>query len=144
MTPGQGDDDEVQRMLALKRHEQPPPTFFHGFSEKVIAGIHSAGPAPKLTLRQRLSVEFYGVPIYICAAGVMVCGLLVAGLIGSVRVEPPKAVDGESGGAHTLVPPPPKPQFKAGSSSTDAETSTESPGGLQPARANFDPDPATK
>ncbi len=114
MTPEQNPDTEVQRILALKRHEQPPPAFFQGFSDRVIEGIHSAGPAPRPTLRQRLSVEFYGVPIYICAAGVLVCGLLAGGLIASLRVGPAKAdplatkLDPSGAGAepvHSLVPP---------------------------------------
>ncbi len=111
-------ETEVQRILALKRHEQPPPSFFAGFSDRVIEGIQTAGPAPRPTLRQRLSAEFYGVPIYVCAAGVAVCGLLAAGLIISLRVGPakPERVAAGSGAnanaalvenepSHTLVPP---------------------------------------
>ncbi len=113
MTPEQHPDTEVQRILALKRHEQPPPAFFQGFSNRVIEGIHSAGPAPRPTLRQRLSVEFYGVPIYICAAGVLVCGLLAGGLIASLRVGPAKPdpfasksdPSGTTEPVHALVPP---------------------------------------
>lgn len=97
----EGGADEVQRILALKRHEQPPAEFFKGFSESIIDRIHAAGPPPKLTLRQRLSVEFYGVPIYVCVVGVLVCGLLVGGLIAALRVPPPKP--GNSN--HALVPP---------------------------------------
>lgn len=120
---------EVQRILALKRHEQPPPAFFQGFSEKVIDRIQTAGPGPRPTLRQRLSLEFYGVPIYICAAGVIVCGLLVAGLIGSLRVgpaqRPPEAkmTDPLAGQepSHSLVPPqPPAPPLLKDTATTTA------------------------
>ena len=112
MTPEQPNDPEVQRILALKRHEQPPPAFFRGLSEQIIDRIQAAGPAPRPTLRQRLSMEFYGMPIYVCGAGLVVCGLLVVGLIGSLRVGPaqravegsnPQLVDVEP--THSLVPP---------------------------------------
>ena len=38
-------EDELQRMLALKRHEAPPAPFFKGFSDKVIAGLDAPDPA---------------------------------------------------------------------------------------------------
>lgn len=138
MTPEQHPDTEVQRILALKRHEQPPPAFFQGFSNRVIEGIHSAGPAPRPTLRQRLSVEFYGVPIYICAAGVLVCGLLAGGLIASLRVGPAKpdplaTTSDPSGGAepvHALVPP---------THSAGMSPATVQPLGSRPIRASLAP-----
>ena len=112
MNPEQHDESEIQRMLALKRHEQPPAEFFQGFSGRVIDRLHAAGPAPKLTLRQRLSLEFYGVPIYVCLAGILVCGLLVAGLIVAMRVPASRSVADTTkhplapeAPSHTLVPP---------------------------------------
>ena len=139
--PEQPNDAEVQRILALKRHEQPPPAFFRGFSEQIIDRIHTAGPPPRPTLRQRLSVEFYGMPIYACAAGLIVCGLLVIGLIGSLRVGPAQRatsaesadsqlVDGQS--SPTLVPP---------QSPTPPPTS---PTGAQPNRARIVPGASIK
>lgn len=136
MTPEQHPDSEVQRILALKRHEQPPPAFFQGFSDRVIDRIQTAGPAPRPTLRQRLSVEFYGVPIYICAAGILVCGLLAAGLIASLRVGPARpdplaaVPDPSLGGpepVHALVPP------------TSTRSPGMNPGVAQPVRASLGP-----
>ena len=144
MTPEQSNDPEVQRILALKRHEQPPPAFFRGFSEQIIDRIQAAGPAPRPTLRQRLSMEFYGVPIYICGAGLVVCGLLVLGLIGSLRVGPaqravegsnPQLVDAEP--AHSLVPPqPPTPPLNPQAK----EPGYERPPRIQPTQARLAPE----
>lgn len=33
--------DQIQRMLKLKRHEQPPPRYFNDFSSRVIARIRA-------------------------------------------------------------------------------------------------------
>jgi hypothetical protein len=148
MNPDQPNDTEVQRMLALKRHEQPPPAFFHGFSDKVIDRIQTAGPAPRPTWRQRLGVEFYGIPIYVCAVGLIICGLLVVGLIGSLRVGPaqraadgssPQLVDGEP--SHTLVPPQsrtPAPNAPSPDGAYDR------PAKMAPTQATLVPDPPAK
>jgi hypothetical protein len=132
--PEPENDTEMQRMLALKRHEQPPVGFFHGFSEKVIDRIHTAGPAPKLTWRQRLSAEFYGVPLYVCLVGVMVFALLVAGLIAALRLPPPAPADDS---VHSLVPPPPQ-KAPGGTDSRIKEGAAAN--GIQPVRGTVGPE----
>ena len=82
--------DELQKMLALKRHESPPPRFFKGFSDQVIGRLHAPEPLGKLTWGQRLGLDLESKPILVCVSGVVVCGLLLVGLIASLRVEPPK------------------------------------------------------
>ena len=133
MKPEPEHDTEVQRILALKRHEQPPTGFFQGFSDKIIDRIQTAGPAPKLTWRQRLSAEFYGVPIYVCFVGVAVFALLVAGLLASLRLPPPKASDET---VHSLVPPPPKSQMGGDDKAKEGSPTK----GVQPMSATLVPE----
>lgn len=84
--------DELQRMLALKRHEAPPSRFFTGFSDKVINRLHSPESPEIQTWWRRLGFDPDNKPVLICASGVVVCVLLGVGLIASLRVERPKAV----------------------------------------------------
>ena len=114
MNPEPNDEQGIQKILALKRHEQPPPAFFNGFSNRVLDRIRTE-PMPRPTWRERLSVEFYGVPLYMSLAGVAVCGLLVVGMISSLRVKPPSnAVQADRSSdplvtvqpTHSIVPPP--------------------------------------
>src|SRR5881628_3722371 len=82
--------EELQKMLALKRHEAPPPRFFRTFSERVIDHLNKPEPPAPPTLRHRLGLDIDSRPVLVCASGVVVCGLLVVGLIASLRVGPPK------------------------------------------------------
>ncbi len=82
--------DELQKMLALKRHETPPPRFFKGFSDQVIGRLHSPEPLGHLSWFQRLGLDIESKPVLVCISGVVVCGLLLVGLIASLRVDPPK------------------------------------------------------
>jgi hypothetical protein len=107
--------DELQRMLALKRHETPPPRFFKGFSNKVIDHLDTPEPIGDQAWWQRLGLD--SKPVLVCASGVVVCGLLVLGIIVSLRVERPKPAplaQGEEGlfttpSGSALIPPVPQP-----------------------------------
>jgi hypothetical protein len=76
--------DAVCRVLALKRYEVPPPGFFENFSTKVMARIASAEAQPAPTWWQKLGFDFNFKPALVCALGVVVCGLLSAGVLTSV------------------------------------------------------------
>ena len=106
MNPEPDKQDELQKMLALKRHEAPSPRFFKGFSTEVIGRLHSPEPPVDQTWWQRLGLDTR--PVQVSVLGVVVCGLLLAGLVASLRVEPPKpsprAPDDQT---HLVVAPPP-------------------------------------
>jgi len=84
------------KLLALKRHEQPPPGYFEHFSNGVIARLH-AGEARKrgwwedifeeaLWLKQ-LWTGFEAKPILAGVFGVAVCGLVVSGIVYSQKLD---------------------------------------------------------
>jgi hypothetical protein len=89
-------------------------------------------------------VEFYGVPIYACVAGIVVCGLLVAGLIASFRVEPPQATSDPAADplisgppSHAIVPPLQKPPVGSGTAADSSEPGTDGTLGQTPVRATL-------
>lgn len=69
--------DQLKKLLALKRHEQPPPGYFENFSSKVCARIEAA---PKLTWWQQLAQSLDMKPVMVGVYGVGVCGLLLLGV----------------------------------------------------------------
>jgi len=75
--------EKVQKLLALKRYEQPPPGYFNGFSSKVIARLHALEAARPATWRQRLGLDFDFKPALMGAFGVAVCCLLLVSVINS-------------------------------------------------------------
>ena len=88
MNPDLDKQDELQKMLALKRHETPSPRFFKGFSGHVIDRLHAPEPPVDQAWWQRLGLDTK--PVLVSITGVAVCGLLVVGLVASLRVDPPK------------------------------------------------------
>ncbi len=97
MMPEQDDFEDLRRLLALKRHEQPPPGYFHQFSRQVIARIQDGEAAQSNSFLGRLLARapwlehfrsgFEPKPIVAGAFGIGVCSLLLVGLVSSERVD---------------------------------------------------------
>ena len=89
---------QLRRLLALKRHEQPPPGFYHGFSSQVIARIRAGETGAPDTIFHRLLVQapwlerwwgaFANRPSLAGAFGAGVCALLVSLVVYSENSEP--------------------------------------------------------
>jgi hypothetical protein len=106
MNPDPDKQDELQKMLALKRHETPSPRFFKGFSGQVIDRLHAPESPLDQAWWQRLGLD--SKPVLVSITGVAVCGLLVVGLIASLRVDPPKpAPPSPDDQTHLVVAPAP-------------------------------------
>jgi hypothetical protein len=89
--------EQLRRLLALKRHEQPPPGYFNAFSGQVIARIKNGErgeggafierllwEAPWL---QRIWAAFEAKPVLAGVFGVAMCGLLITGVVYSDRAD---------------------------------------------------------
>lgn len=82
--------DQLRKLLALKRHEQPPPGYFHHFSQEVIARIRAGEHLEPAGFRSRLGWDapwlerfwsfLEGRPAFAGAFGLAVCGLLFSGI----------------------------------------------------------------
>src|SRR6266496_3671700 len=92
--------DSLRRLLALKRHEQPPPRYFQDFSGHVIARLRAGERVDRSGFWESLSWEapwlqrlwgaFETKPILAGALGMLVCGVLVAGIARSERAVNPE------------------------------------------------------
>jgi len=92
--------DSLRRLLALKRHEQPPPRYFQDFSGHVIARLRAGERVDRSGFWESLSWEapwlqrlwgaFETKPILAGALGMLVCGLLVSGIALSERAVNPE------------------------------------------------------
>jgi hypothetical protein len=91
MSPVPDDFEQLRRLLALKKHEQPPPGYFHGFSRQVIVRIKAGEAGDEVeasfwsfgngSLFQRIWATLDARPILAGAFGVAVCGFFVVGAL---------------------------------------------------------------
>ncbi len=91
MYPDSENFDQLRRLLAVKRHEQPPLGYFHNFSRQVIARIRAGERAEPANAwarlfwdapwLQRLWAAFETKPVLAGAVGVACCALLLASVV---------------------------------------------------------------
>jgi len=126
MSPIPDDFEQLRRLLALKRHEQPPPGYFHGFSRQVIVRIKAGDLGNESegsfwtfggrSVFQRIWATLDARPILAGSFGVAVCGFFVVGALLS-----------DSGSAIAVTDPNPAPTFQ-----TRADAQLSSVGGAPP------------
>jgi hypothetical protein len=71
--------DDLRKLLALKKHEQPPPGYFNRLPGKILARLEAVEPAVQSTWWDWLVARFDARPILACAYGFTVSSLLVVG-----------------------------------------------------------------
>src|SRR5215468_6360726 len=91
MSPIPDDFEQLRRLLALKRHEQPPPGYFYGFSRQVIVRIQAGELGDQSeasfwsfsggSFLQRIWATLDARPVLAGAFGVAVCGFFVVGAL---------------------------------------------------------------
>ncbi len=97
MNENQPNFESLRRLLALKRHEMPPPRYFDSFSSQVIARIRAGEAKTPASLLEHLSGQipwllklpqaFETKPAFAGAYAFALCLLLVAGAIFAERPE---------------------------------------------------------
>ena len=86
MNPETEDFEQLRRLLVLKRHEVPPPGYFNRLSDQIVARLHGPEPLEPLTWWERFGLDFDLKPALVCGLGVLVCGLLAAGVIAGTQL----------------------------------------------------------
>jgi hypothetical protein len=95
MNTDQEDFDSLRRILALKRHEQPPPGYFNTLSSKICARIESRHGIEEPSLWARFFAE--GIKPALAYSFVLsVCGLMAYGLNSFFRMEKEPVLAGET------------------------------------------------
>jgi hypothetical protein len=89
--------EQLRRLLALKRYEQPPPGYFNNFSRQVILRIQAGERGGEARLLDQFSWEAPWLqriwaaletrPILAGAFGMALCGLLITGVVYADRGE---------------------------------------------------------
>jgi hypothetical protein len=89
--------EQLRRLLALKRHEQPPPGYFNDFSRQVILRIKAGERGEEGAFLERLLWEapwlqriwaaLEAKPVMAGVFGVAVCGLLLTGVVYSDKTD---------------------------------------------------------
>jgi len=87
MSENENDFEALRRLLALKRHEIPPPGYFEDFSSRVIGRIRAGEAARELPWLLRLLQAFESKPAYPVALASVLCTLLLIGIV-SVEQSP--------------------------------------------------------
>ena len=97
MKQEQDNFEALQRLLKLKRYEQPPPGYFNDFSTQVVRRIKLGGKEEKEGFLEYLFVEapwlqrlfgaFQTKPAVAWSFGLAVCALVVSSIVYSETVE---------------------------------------------------------
>lgn len=86
--------ETLRKLMALKRHEQPPPDYLHRLSDRIITRIeHGEG---ERTFWDKLSANFSLRPSLAYAFGLTVCGALGLSSVYMVRQEMVRSADDSS------------------------------------------------
>lgn len=145
MDPDSKEFERLQALLALKRHEQPPPGFFTHFSSKVIARIQAEEMEAGRSGWRRWIRQLQLSPVLTCAYGVVVASLLILGINWASHRDPQTA-DGlgiDLGSPVAMPAPGDLPAESAfpqlASPLPVMEVGTNPPGGLLASNSPFSP-----
>ena len=98
MNPDSENFDSLRRLMALKRHEVPPPGYFNRFPRDVMARIKAGDAGDEMGAEspwfQRVFGMFELKPMFAGAFGMTVCALLISGVVSSESISSPAVATG--------------------------------------------------
>jgi hypothetical protein len=128
--------EPLRRLLALKRHEQPPPGYFERLPAEIRARLRAAGPA-NATRRQepetegswllRLWAGLSAKPAWAGAFGVLICGAALTGIFFSQQGELPTEAAAPAMGAWKTEPHAPALALSEALTTPNPATSSTNP-----------------
>ena len=80
------DFSRLQKLLALKRHEQPPPGYFDRLPGQILARIKAESAAPAESWWQQFLVGLRTKPAWSLSFSVLVLGALAIGVLSAQRL----------------------------------------------------------
>jgi hypothetical protein len=89
MNPDSENFDQLRKLLALKRHEVPPPGYFNSFSSKVVTRIEAGETTDKTGWAQRFWSFIEANPMLTGAFGAAVCAVAISGFVFSDEGQAP-------------------------------------------------------
>jgi hypothetical protein len=133
MSENENDFDALRRLLALKRHEIPPPGYFENFSSQVIGRIRAGETAAELPLFLRFIQWFERRPALPVTFASSLCLVLLYGIITVQQIPGTAAGWGQPGqlGLSTVATSPtgvvdPSQPFNSGSDQTNNPSASDS------------------
>ena len=141
MNPESKNFEELRRLLALKRHEQPPPGYFNDFSSQIIGRIRAgdradeafgAGSFWQVPWLQRFWSAMEAKPVFAGGFAVAACGMLLAGFFYSETPDTTGAnyitpMSQEASGLRMAQSPPSRPLLESANVSGNSDVSSISP-----------------
>ena len=82
----------LRKLLATKRHEQPPPGYFERFSGRVIRRLEADGPEEETSRWDRWMTLLSAKPLLACAYGGVVAASLLVGFKMAEGLAPEPAI----------------------------------------------------
>lgn len=81
--------DSLKKLLALKRHELPPPGYFNDLPRRITTRLERGETAPAASLWETIFALLGRRPAFVYSFLVLISGVLVFGMVFAARVEPP-------------------------------------------------------
>ena len=148
MNNNENNFEALRQLLALKRHEIPPPGYFHNFSGEVMSRIRAGEASDRSGASQKLAEEapwlvrflrlFEAKPAFAGAFGAIMCLLLLFGIVCAQRpdtaLQPLLTISDQSGAPIADLSPA---AFTAQASPTVLALNTTNPISLQPVATLF-------